>query len=58
MIVKDPFCSFCGRHNDFVNVLVAAPKPYIYICDECIKLSQQVVDDFLKNRDKANALKF
>lgn len=44
------YCAFCGRHKDFVAVLVAGPKAYI--CDECVKQSQEVIDDFLKKKSE------
>ena len=52
---KDHYCSFCGRHKDFVGVLIAGPKAYI--CDECVKLSQQVVDDFLKKKNENDTVR-
>jgi ATP-dependent Clp protease ATP-binding subunit ClpX len=36
-------CSFCGKGQDQVRKLVAGPG--VYICDQCIKLSQDVLDD-------------
>jgi ATP-dependent Clp protease ATP-binding subunit ClpX len=36
-------CSFCGKGQDQVHQLVAGPG--VYICDQCIKLSQDVLDD-------------
>jgi hypothetical protein len=35
------YCSFCGKSNTDVAVLVAGPR--VYICDECVDLSQEVV---------------
>jgi hypothetical protein len=35
-------CSFCGKLNTEVAALVAGPG--VYICDECVRLAQQVID--------------
>ena len=35
-------CSFCGKPNTQVARLVAGPG--VYICNECVALSQQVMD--------------
>ncbi|CDH00625.1 putative Similar to ATP-dependent Clp protease ATP-binding subunit ClpX [Xenorhabdus bovienii str. feltiae Moldova] len=35
------YCSFCGKSNSDVTVLVAGPS--VYICDECIDLCQEIV---------------
>jgi ATP-dependent Clp protease ATP-binding subunit ClpX len=36
-------CSFCGKSQDQVHQLVAGPG--VYICDQCIKLSQNVLHE-------------
>ncbi len=36
-------CSFCGKHQDEVNKLIAGPN--VYICDECIDLCNEIVTD-------------
>ncbi|HHO47507.1 MAG TPA: ATP-dependent Clp protease ATP-binding subunit ClpX [Desulfobacteraceae bacterium] len=36
-------CSFCGKNQDEVNKLVAGPN--VYICDECIELCNEIVQD-------------
>ena len=36
-------CSFCGKSQDEVNKLVAGPN--VYICDECIDLCTEIVQD-------------
>jgi len=36
-------CSFCGKSQDEVNKLVAGPN--VYICDECIDLCNEIVQD-------------
>lgn len=36
-------CSFCGKSQDQVKRLVAGPG--VYICDECIELCQEIIDE-------------
>lgn len=36
-------CSFCGKSQDQVNKLIAGPG--VYICDECISLSKEIIDN-------------
>ncbi len=36
-------CSFCGKSQEQVNRLVAGPN--VYICNECISLCQEIVQD-------------
>lgn len=36
-------CSFCGKKETEVTKLVAGPK--VYICDGCIEIAKQIVDD-------------
>lgn len=36
-------CSFCGKRQDQVRKLVAGPG--VYICDRCIGLCQEVLDE-------------
>ena len=37
------YCDFCGKAQHEVDVLIAGPTPHI--CDECITLAQQRVDE-------------
>lgn len=39
-------CSFCGKGETEVKVLVAGPN--VYICDECVSICQELVDAALK----------
>ena len=39
-------CSFCGKTQEQVNRLVAGPD--VYICDECISLCQEIVQEELE----------
>ncbi|NSW91473.1 MAG: ATP-dependent Clp protease ATP-binding subunit ClpX [Firmicutes bacterium] len=36
-------CSFCGKSQDQVRRLVAGPG--VYICDECIELCSEIIDE-------------
>lgn len=38
-------CSFCGKLQDQVKKLVAGPG--VYICDECIELCNEIIDEEL-----------
>ena len=46
-------CSFCGKPQSQVRRLVAGPD--VYICDECIELCADIIDEEFKQqaRDKA-----
>jgi ATP-dependent protease Clp ATPase subunit len=37
-------CSFCGKNHDDVDLLITAPGAYI--CDECVKLCEEIRRDF------------
>lgn len=43
--VKEPecTCSFCGKNQNEVEKLIAGPE--VYICDECIQLCNEIVQD-------------
>ncbi|MCF6514899.1 ATP-dependent Clp protease ATP-binding subunit ClpX [Lactobacillus sp. S2-2] len=50
-------CSFCGKTQDQVKKIVAGPG--VYICNECIELCQQIIDEELsesKSNEKINVL--
>lgn len=36
-------CSFCGKSQDQVDKIIAGPG--VYICDECINLSKDIIDN-------------
>src|SRR5690625_1873997 len=36
-------CSFCGKDQDAVRKLVAGPG--VYICDECIELCNEIIEE-------------
>jgi len=39
----DLLCSFCGKSQDEVKKLIAGPS--VYICDECILLCNEIIDE-------------
>ena len=44
-------CSFCGKSQDQVKKLIAGPE--VYICDECVDLCNQILDEeFFESKDK------
>jgi len=44
-------CSFCGRSESQAKLLV--PGPGVFICDECIELSYQILHE-LPAADRGN----
>ncbi|ANZ58048.1 ATP-dependent protease ATP-binding subunit ClpX [Fructilactobacillus lindneri] len=42
-------CSFCGKSQDQVKKIVAGPG--VYICNECIDLCKQIIEDEIKKQD-------
>ena len=48
-------CSFCGKSQDQVRKLIAGPG--VYICDECIDLCNEILDEeLLESQSKANQI--
>lgn len=44
-------CSFCGKSQDQVKKLIAGPD--VYICDECVELCNQILDEeFFEGKEK------
>ena len=43
-------CSFCGKSQDQVRKLVAGPG--VYICDECIELCTEIVEEELGSEEE------
>ncbi len=37
------FCSFCGKNQEEVTKLIAGPA--VYICDECIQLCSEIIEE-------------
>ncbi|MCQ2958292.1 MAG: ATP-dependent protease ATP-binding subunit ClpX [Candidatus Gastranaerophilales bacterium] len=48
-------CSFCGKSQDQVKKLIAGPE--VYICDECVELCNEILEEELfENKDEAAAV--
>ena len=41
---KEIRCSFCGKPQASVKKLIAGPSG-VFICDECIKICQNIIDE-------------
>lgn len=48
-------CSFCGKAQDEVKKLIAGPM--VYICDECVGLCNEIIDEESQNAVKGEAKK-
>lgn len=45
-------CSFCGKSQDEVKKLIAGPT--VYICDECIELCNDIIDEEARLDDSSD----
>ena len=46
------YCSFCGKSQDQVRKLIAGPR--VYICDECIQLCNEILEEELEREPALN----
>ena len=46
-------CSFCGKSQKQVKKLIAGPG--VYICDECIDLCNEIIEEELSEGQRASA---
>ena len=44
-------CTFCGKSQKQVRKLIAGPS--VYICDECIELCNEIIEEELGNQARA-----
>lgn len=51
MVKKDIKCSFCGKTQDQVRKLIAGPEG-VFICDECIEVCMEIVEDEFYDGDE------
>ncbi|HEY9637026.1 MAG TPA: ATP-dependent protease ATP-binding subunit ClpX [Coleofasciculaceae cyanobacterium] len=47
-------CSFCGKSSEQVRKLIAGPG--VYICDECVELCNEILDEELLNSSSDTAI--
>lgn len=38
-------CSFCGKRQDMVDRMIAGPDSGIYICNECVEICNEILDN-------------
>ena len=43
-------CSFCGKSQENVKKIIAGPG--VYICDECINVCQEIIEDEFYEEDE------
>ena len=49
-------CSFCGKNQDQVKRLIAGPGA-VYICDECVELCQEIINEETQSGARGGAAK-
>ena len=42
---KQQRCSFCGKKEEKVRKLIVRPSKKIYICDECLGLCVEILEE-------------
>ena len=47
-------CSFCGKNQEQVKRLIAGPG--VYICDECIELCSEIIEDEFEGNTESSPL--
>ncbi|HEY9727543.1 MAG TPA: ATP-dependent protease ATP-binding subunit ClpX [Chroococcales cyanobacterium] len=47
-------CSFCGKSSEQVRKLIAGPG--VYICDECVELCNEILDEELLNSSSSTSI--
>ena len=56
MIGNDIRCSFCNKSQNQVRKLIAGPAG-VYICDECIDICADILDEELEDDDALNSVR-
>lgn len=51
---QPPVCNFCGRSGDEVERLIAGPG--VFICNECIEVCRNILEEEMKNSKKKKGL--
>lgn len=44
------YCSFCGKSQNEVQKLIAGPS--VYICDECVALCNDIIEETMYEKEK------
>lgn len=47
-------CSFCGRTHDQVRKMISGPNNDVYICDECIELCAEILEEELEGEEESS----
>ena len=47
------YCSFCGKSQHEVRKLIAGPS--VFICDECVDLCNDIIQEEVQDSDDADA---
>ena len=47
-------CTFCGKGQEDVRKLIAGPS--VYICDECVDLCNDIIEEEVKSSDDVEVL--
>lgn len=45
-------CSFCGRTQDQVGKLISSPNNKVFICDSCINICEEILEEELDSWEK------
>lgn len=43
--MNNTFCAFCGKTHNEVRKLIASPDGTTYICDSCVQICKEIVED-------------
>ncbi len=54
-IGNDIRCSFCNKSQSQVRKLIAGPNNSVYICDECIEICEDILDEELDDADEVSS---
>ena len=52
---KTLYCSFCGKNQHEVRKLIAGPS--VYVCDECVQLCNEIIQEEVGSTDEGFPLK-
>ena len=47
-------CSFCGKPQDKVRKMISSVEKGIYICDECVEVCAEIVEEELYSSEYEN----